>query len=285
MAVFTAIAWVIAELRGAATYSRPSIAYVNATTRLTFFLMAVTLLSAFKDLSTRLGILVEQRTRSLRRLASQLSEAEDSERSRLAYDIHDGLSQNLSVLKMSLAATLPQTTEGTSSRQRITDALALVDDLIDRTRTLTFDLHPAMLDHLGLVPTLRRYAEQFSPRANVEVLVSEDGDPRRLPGPIANYLFRSAKELFNNAAKHGHARQIVAVVHWSARHVRIVIDDDGGGFDAAEAFNPGSAKGLGLAGMRERLLSLGGGIRLESTAGQGTRVVVELPLADQEISK
>ena len=283
MAVVCEATWLFAELKfGAATYKRPSMAYWNAGLGLTFFILAVRVMSEFRELSTRLAIMVEERTQSLRRISAQLSAAEDSERRQLAYDIHDGFSQNLSVLKMNLAATLPQTPEG-ASRQRISDALVMVNDLIDRSRTLTFDLHPAMLDHLGLAPTLRRFADQFGRQANVEVIVSEDGTPRKLPSPIANYLFRSLKELFSNAARHGHAKQIVAAVHWTDRHVRIVVDDDGGGFDASEVFAAGADKGLGLAGMRERLLSLGGSLRLESTAGQGTRVVLELPQAAQEI--
>ena len=217
-------------------------------------------------------------------MASQLSEAEDSERRQLAYDIHDGFSQILSLLKMTLAAALPQSTESTPTRGRIGEAITMVDDLILRSRTLTFDLHPAMLDHLGLVPTLHRYADQFGRQANLEVIVSEDGPPQPLAAPIANYLFRSVKELLSNAARHGHARQIVAAVHWSTGNVRIVVDDDGSGFDADAAFAPGVSKGLGLAGLRERLLSLGGNLRVESTAGQGTRVAVELPLSQQELA-
>jgi signal transduction histidine kinase len=276
--------WLCVETHGGAKYDNPSMAYWNAATRLVFFAVAVALLSSLKNLRTRLESMVEERTQSLRRLASQLSEAEDIERRRLAYDIHDGFGQILSVLKLNLAAALPETSEGSATRQRVTDGIGMVNDLIDRSRTLTFDLHPAMLDHLGLVPTLHRYAEQFARRANVDVTVSEDGPSRPLPATIANYLFRSAKELLNNAAKHGHARQIVVAVHWGTEQVRIVIDDDGAGFDAGETLAPGVQKGLGLAGIRERLLSLGGNLRLESASGQGTRVVLDVPLPSRESS-
>jgi len=284
VSVVATLVWLYAELHGAAKYDYWSMAYWNAATRFVFFLLCAALLSAFKNLSTRLEMMVDERTQTLRRLASQLSEAEDIERRRLAYDIHDGFGQILSVLKLNLAAALPETSEGSATRQRVSDAIAMVNDLIDRSRTLTFDLHPAMLDHLGLVPTLHRYAEQFARRANVDVTVSEDGAQRQLPATIANYLFRSTKELLNNAAKHGNARQIVVAVHWASEQVRIVIDDDGAGFDTAEIFAPGAQKGLGLAGIRERLLSLGGNLRLESASGQGTRVALEVPLPVQENS-
>ncbi|MDB5299239.1 MAG: hypothetical protein JWO87_902 [Phycisphaerales bacterium] len=284
IAVFSIGTFLVAELHGAASYNHPSMAYWNAGSRLSFFLLSVALLSSFRNLSTRLGAMVDERTKALQRLAAQLSEAEDSERRRLAYDIHDGFGQILSILKLNLAIALPEAPEGTETRLRINAAIAMVNDLIDRTRTLTFDLHPAMLDHLGLVPTLRRHAEQFAKQTGVEVTVSEDGAPPKLATTTANYLFRSIKELLNNAVKHGQAKQIVAAVHWTPAYVRIVIDDDGAGFDSAAAFTPGHNKGIGLAGIRERLLSLGGSIRLESSAGSGTRVVLELPLTNRETS-
>ena len=106
------MAWLFAEQFSAVGYHRLGIASINAASRIGFFILVVALLSGFRNLSTRLGILVEERTATLRRLASQLSEAEDFERRRLAYDIHDGFSQILSVLKMNLEAALPETPEG-----------------------------------------------------------------------------------------------------------------------------------------------------------------------------
>ena len=160
----------------------------------------------------------------------------------------------------------------------------MVNELIDRSRTLTFDLHPAMLDHLGLVPTLRQYAEQFARRANLEVTISDDGAVQPLAPPLANYLFRSVKELLSNAARHGKARQIVVSVYWAVSSLRIIIDDDGDGFDSSALFASQTGKGLGLVGIRERLLSLGGKLWLESTVGQGTRVGLELPTGSMERS-
>jgi two-component system sensor histidine kinase DegS len=156
--------------------------------------------------------------------------------------------------------------------------MGLVNELIQRSRTLTFELHPAMLDDLGLAPTLRRYAQEFSRHARIEVTVSEVGPPRKLPTAVASYLFRAIKELLHNAAKHGRANEIVASLHWEPQLLRAVIDDDGAGFDPGSVLAPGGARGLGLAGIRERLIALGGSLRLESGAGQGTRAVLELPL-------
>jgi two-component system sensor histidine kinase DegS len=157
-----------------------------------------------------------------------------------------------------------------------------VGELIQKTRTLMFDLYPAMLDHLGLCQTLRHYSEEFSRHSGIEVTVSEEGHSQTPSRTMVNYLFRSAKELVNNAAKHGGAKEIVVSLRWMPGVLRLVVDDDGAGFDPMQTFTPDISKGLGLAAIHERLRSLGGSVRIESSPGKGTRVVLEAPLAARE---
>jgi signal transduction histidine kinase len=242
----------------------------------------VLLLSSFKDLSTRLGVMVGERTRELRRLATRLAEAEDSERLRLATDLHDGLGQMLLVLKLNLSAVLVDLPAETDGARRVGHAMETVDDLIHKSRSLTFDLHPVMLDHLGLVATLRQYGEDFARQANLEIMIDEQGTPRPLDVAVARHLFRSLKELLTNAVRHGRARQIVISVHWMSDHLRLLVDDDGVGFDSTRALAPSASKGLGLPSIHERLRSLGGSMDVESSSRIGTRVVLEVPLAAGE---
>ena len=155
--------------------------------------------------------------------------------------------------------------------------MSIVNDLIEQSRTLTFELHPAVLDHFGVAEALRRYAEQFSRQTSVELTINEQGTPRPLAGAIPNYVFRSVKELIHNAARHGHAKEIVVSLYWIPSWLRVLIDDDGSGFDSTQAFSVTVKKGLGLAGINERMRSLGGSLRLESSAGSGTRAVMEIP--------
>lgn len=233
---------------------------------------------------------VEDRLRaeeSLRNLAGQLSAAEDAERRRIAYDIHDALSQMLGVVKMNLETIVAETPIDTRQFDRLSDVVKVVNDLIRQTREMTFDLHPSMLDHFGLVPTLERFAEEYNRRTLAEVGITESGPRMKLPSSVASYLFRATKELVNNAVRHGNAREIIVAFHWENGHLRIVIDDDGCGFDASKALVPTARRGLGLAGIDERLTSLGGKMRLESSAGSGTRVVLEIPVgsdADATVS-
>jgi signal transduction histidine kinase len=280
MAVICVSAWMYSEVAGASTYHNWIVPTWNAIFRTFCLLGCAKVLSDFRELSTRLDELVKARTRALQLLADQLTTAEDRERRRLALSIHDEFGQTLTVLKLNLATALPMQQSPEASAQ-ITNATAAVSELIQRTRSMTFDLHPAMLDHFGLVPTLRRFAQEFSSRANVELSVNEEGQSRPLPEAAANYLFRSVKELVNNAVKHGEARQIIISVYWTDQSLRLVVDDDGRGFDA-EADKDQSPKGLGLLGIEERLRSFGGEFGVDSTVGKGTRAIMELPVSKEE---
>jgi signal transduction histidine kinase len=245
-----------------------------------------------RNTERRLQRLVEHRTAELRleivereraqagqsKLAAQLSDAEDAERRRLAYDIHDALSQMLGVIKLNLETAVAESPTDSRQYERLSDVVNVVNDLIRQTQELTFDLHPAMLEDLGLVPTLRQFADEFHRRTLAEVIVSEAGGPVKLASPLASYLFRSIKELVSNSVRHGNAREILVAVHWLDAGVRIVVDDDGGGFDTRATVGANGRRGLGLAGISERLSSLGGMLRLESQPGQGARVIMEAPL-------
>ena len=164
---------------------------------------------------------------SLRKLAAQLSAAEDVERRKLAYDIHDALSQMLGLVKMNLETVVAETATDSRQFDRLCDVVKTVDDLIRQTREMTFDLHPSLLDHLGLIPTLNSFAQDYSKRTHAEVTVSEFGDRVELPASLLSYMFRAIKELVNNAVRHGNAKEIIVAIHWESGHMRTVIDDDG----------------------------------------------------------
>ena len=287
-----ALIWLIADLQGAAGVMHISFAYWNALSRFAFFIFSVPILSSWRTQGDRLAKMVAERTMeltaevaerqraeaALRQLAAQLSAAEDAERCRVAYDLHDGLAQMLSLLKMNLETAVAGSGPAAPQAERFADSVRMVDELIHQTRNLTFELHPAMLDDLGLVATLHGYVRDFGQRAAIEVTVSEQGTSRPLPATMAHFLFRAVKELMNNAARHGKASEIVAAVHWEPKRLRVVVDDDGCGFDFAALPERSGPRGLGLPGIAERLISLGGDMHVESGAGQGTRVILEAPL-------
>jgi signal transduction histidine kinase len=237
-----------------------------------------------RDRTAELRLEIADRMRaeeSLRKLAAQLSAAEDVERRKLAYDIHDALSQMLGLVKMNLETVIAETATDSRQFDRLSDVVKTVDDLIRQTREMTFDLHPSLLDHLGLIPTLKSFGQDYSKRTHAEVIVSESGERCELSESLASYLFRAIKELVNNAVKHGNAKEIIVSIHWDPGHMRTVIDDDGSGFDPVKATEPRARQGLGLAGIDERLTSFGGSMRIESQEGSGARIILEVPVERQ----
>jgi len=255
--------------------------YSNAASRMLLYAAIAWAISAWRNVGRRLETMVAQRTDALRNLAADLSAAEDAQRRQLAHDLHDALGQNLSLLRIhleSIARDVQGSANGAAAR--LSTEVARINSLIQQTRTLVFDLYPPMLDDLGFAAALEGYADEFTRRMGTEVTVSQDGQtPRALDKPIAHYLFRAVREMLANAVKHGHAKQIVIGLHWAPSSLRLTVDDDGQGFDSPPATKAGPARrGLGLAAIRERLNAMGGAMEMESRPGQGTRVILQLPL-------
>ncbi|MGN6371303.1 MAG: ATP-binding protein [Phycisphaerae bacterium] len=294
-AMLSSMVWLTANLSSGDVKANSFVPYWNALSLVCAFTVVALLVHVRHQLEKKVEEMVEEKTVSLtaevaerkraeeavHRLAAQLSAAEEVQRRRLAQDIHDTLGQTLTVLKMNLESLLDGGAEQRVPRLR--DSLQLIENMIQQTRTMTFELYPAMLDDLGLLPTVRRYGEQMHARAGIQLTISEIGTGRKIPAPIANYLFRSIKELINNAWKHGRAEEVLITVHWrgdsESGGVRVVVDDDGCGFDTASAATQ-ATRGLGLASIKERITSLGGKVDIESSAGKGTRVIVELPTTE-----
>lgn len=221
--------------------------------------------------------LEEARTAGLRSLAAQLGQAEDAERRRLARDLHDSVGQSLSAMKLSVAAALAEAAP-TRGPSLLRGALDELDAVISQVRTVTFQLYPTMLEDLGLVRTIERYADHLA-HGRLRIDIRESGPPQLLPGPLAAYLFRAVKELLGNAAKHAEAQQVVVAFHWRPDALRIAVTDDGRGFDVDRALAPGGSDGLGLRDLRERVAHLGGSLAVESEPGLGTQVIVDVPVA------
>jgi signal transduction histidine kinase len=291
VATVYAVVSLAADVHGA-THPLSPLLFWNAAVRLATFVAVTVMVDLCRNLTKEIEDLVEAKTMSLQReirlrkeseeaihqLASQLSAAEDAQRRQLGHDLHDTLSQNLTVLKLQLEEVLRERPDDSGIQDRLESSLSLLGALIHQTRTLTFELYPSMLDDLGLVTTLRRYAEQLESQTTIRIIVSESDTQRELPSPISTFLFRAAKELITNAIKHGKAREILVHIRWRENGIRIVVDDDGTGFDPVQALGPERRTGIGLASISERLRFFGGTLRIESVDLQGSRALLDLPL-------
>jgi signal transduction histidine kinase len=214
----------------------------------------------------------------LRLLAARLAEVEESERRRLARELHDRVGQNLTALSINLNVVRGMLPAEASEKAaaRLDDSLGLVEDTAERIRDVMAELRPAVLDDYGLAAALHWYADQFARRTEIATTAHTDDGPR-LPSSVETALFRIVQEALTNVAKHAGASQVAITWESIGEDWRMTIADDGVGLNTDAASGPGRPAGWGTAIMRERAESIGGRLRVESSPAAGTRVIVDVP--------
>ena len=219
----------------------------------------------------------ERRSRErLQLLSRRLIEAQETERSHIARELHDEIGQALTAVKISLQAA--ESRAGSAAvRSRLEESTLIVDEALDQVRNMSVALRPSLLDDLGLVPALRWYLDQQSARGGFEAHLEADPEIEATP-EVQTACFRIAQEALTNVSRHAAARVVRLEVRQAAGRVRLAVTDDGKGFDVAVVFErSGADASLGLHGMRERARLLGGRVTVESEPARGTVVRAEFP--------
>lgn len=212
----------------------------------------------------------------LRELAARLLTSQEEEWSRIARELHDDLNQKLAFLVVEaerLEQRLSQSPDLVRDGLRSLQSRAV--DLSEDVRRMAHQLHPAVLDDLGLEPALRSYCAEFSRLAGIPVKFSCQGLPESLPPEVALCLYRVAQEGLRNIAKHSRAPRAAVTLAGAPGAMRLSITDSGIGFDANAVKGQG---GLGIPSMEERVRLVNGSIQIESAPGKGTRITVHVPL-------
>lgn len=218
---------------------------------------------------------VVERTEQMRRLGIEKALAEERERQAVARDLHDGLGQLLHVAKIRLDALLEAYPNAADAGHKLD---ALLAEASRQVRSLTAQLSPPVLAKLGLSPALRWLGEEMERSYGLNVEVNCSGPAPVLAPAQANILFRSARELLINTAKHSGCKQARLKLTQTAEFLRLSVEDDGVGLaNVSDAWN--QTQGFGLASIRERLTYLGGQSEIFSAAGTGFRVVLQMPMA------
>lgn len=227
---------------------------------------------------------------ALRVLSAKLINLQDEERRRIAIELHEGLAQDLTGLKLSLGHLKRLTRK---NRTGITDVVnesdRLIDELLEQVRKLSYSLHPQLLETVGLPSAVTSYAQSFSIRSGIEVKLRIDipKSESRLPGQFEITLFRLVQECLTNI--HRHSTSKVANVHLSLESERLILEVSDQGQGLARASESGvitnAVEGVGIASMRERVEQLRGTIAIDSKAGQGVTVRVVLPVSSEVAMK
>jgi signal transduction histidine kinase len=212
-------------------------------------------------------------------MAGQLARVEERERRQLAGYLHDAIGQNLALTRIKLGA-LRQALAETDHADHVQQIRELVEQSIQATRSLTFELSPPLLHDLGLAAAVEWLTEDIEQRHGLRVSLQCIGDLRSLDQDTRTTMFSAVRELLINVVKHARADHAEVRLQCGPGRVRASVADDGRGFDPGDAESPRKPEGggFGLFSLKERLQSAGGELCVESEPGTGTVVRVKLPL-------
>jgi len=206
-------------------------------------------------------------------------EAQENERRRLARQMHDGPAQSLT--NLILQAEICERLFDLDPEQAHVELESLkqaVNATFQNTRRFIFGLRPMMLDDLGLVPTLRRYTQDFREKSGLTIDLHIMGEERRLAPHLEVTVFRVIQELLNNVDQHAHATHVDVTLDLEGEVVAVTVEDDGCGFDLEEILAAArERKSVGLITIQERTEMLRGEVEIDSSVGRGTKVRLELP--------
>jgi len=227
---------------------------------------------------------ISQSNADLRALASHLQDIREEERAAMAREVHDELGQQLTGLKMDLALItrrLPAAdTEWLLTKTQQT--MTLLDTTIRTVRKIATELRPSILDDLGLVAAIDWQAQEFMKRSGIDTVFDSDLTTLELAPSVSIGLFRICQEALTNIARHAGARNVHITLKKNNGWLELSISDDGRGIDAQKQYRNG--KTLGLMGMKERALMMGGALAIDSSPGKGLRLSVTLPLQQPQQS-
>jgi PAS domain S-box-containing protein len=223
---------------------------------------------------------LEQRAAQLRVLASELTQAEQRERRRLAQVLHDHLQQLLVASKIHVDVLQRRTQD--ALQRSLQQVYALLDESIQVSRDLTIELSPPMLYDVGLTPALQWLARSMHEKHGLHIDVAAEGDVQIDSEDVRVFLFQAVRELLFNVVKHAQAgRAVVRLCQGADRQVQVTVEDNGVGFDLDQRrVGRTMGGGFGLFSVQERIESLGGRMEIDSAPGRGTRIVLWAPVSE-----
>jgi signal transduction histidine kinase len=215
----------------------------------------------------------------LRDVSFKLLQAEETERKRIAQEIHDGVGQHWVIVKHRLESILKQL--GKEITTPLEDILPIIQVGIEETRRIQMNLRPTLLDDLGILATITWFCREFQ-KANPVIYIETKINVQEndVANPVKTVIYRIMQEALNNISKHSKANLVNLTLQKEEDKIEFIIQDHGQGFDLNAVYSlKSSEKGLGLAGMKERTLLSGGSMSIESTKGIGTTIRASWPIS------
>jgi len=230
-----------------------------------------------RDLNVKLN-----EVQQLHQLRLRIIEAQEEERRRLAREIHDGPAQAMAniVMQADFCLKLLELAP-TKLSEELLSLQKVIRECLKEIRKVIFDLRPMVLDDLGLVPALRKYLEEYQEQTGLAVDFNFLGEERRLDKRIEVALFRIIQESLRNVQKHAGAQKVAVKLEILPQRVNVLIKDNGCGFDVDEVLSGRREGTYGLIGIRERVQLLDGQLSIRANRGQGTSIMVNIPLGGE----
>ena len=227
----------------------------------------------------------QQTTERLRSLSAHLQSAREEERIRIAREIHDELGQVLSAIKIDLSLLGEKLDnpavklERKNLTEEVNSTINLIDQTIQKMRSIIRELRPEILDHLGLSAAIEWQVQEFQTRTGVECAFASEFDDAHLDLDRATAVFRILQEALTNVTRHAQATQVDISLKERDRNILLEIHDNGRGITESDLANQ---KSFGIVGMRERALAFDGEVNVEKAPGGGTRVLARIPMGETQ---
>ena len=213
----------------------------------------------------------------LNAMLPRLYEAFEMEAKRIAHILHDESAQTLAVAYMEINEVSLDAENADYSREKISNVLALLENVREQLRTLSHELRPLILDQLGLIPALKLLVNGVKERAGLKIEIIGGELVGRMPQQVETLMYRVVQEALANVSRHAKADTVTVRIWLENGALKCSVNDDGVGFNS-KSEDMKEAQGIGLLGMKERVAALGGNFVVDSEVGKGTVLISEIPL-------
>ena len=225
-----------------------------------------------RDISARL-----QAETHLRSLTEQSNTVQEQERHRISLELHDDINQRLAMLAIEIERLdIPPHISSNGTQQALRSIGKKVAKISDDIRQVAHNLHPSILDELGLSAAIRQLTKEFSVNTGIKTVVVQEEPTNPLPKEIAACIHRVTQESLSNIAKHAQASRVELELTCDSQEITLLIHDNGGGFDLEKVCS--THRGLGLVNMQDRVRSVHGRLQILASPGSGTRITARIPL-------
>lgn len=256
-----------------------NIKYFDVSAALIDYRNERSILAIFRDASER-----KEYEKNLRGLSNQLLATQEEERKRISRELHDEIGQTLAAMNINIEILAGRMElPGNERQQRMEDLRKLITKSIDDIHRISYNLRPYLLDSFGLISALRWYSQTFQERSGIKINLHIEGKWQGIDPLLETTIYRVIQEALTNVSKHAGAKNVFILLERFSDMIKISIHDDGKGFDAEQCHDRNFGEGgLGIFGMRERLSAVRGTFSIESTPGNGTKLLLEIPLQTTE---